>query len=217
MENLQPHLPFKTSTFTLTHESGTCTFLLPADPDAVIDTVPEAAFEKDRFLPYWAEHWPSASPFFSYLMSAQLHQSTRALELGCGLGVLTTALSVKQLFTVALDISPESCLFAAHNIRQSGEASRVLSADWRALPFTCRFDLVVASDVLYEERWIEVILDTLDTLLTSKGKALIADPCRRYWEPFKKAALKRGYTLRTVHTSTVNQGGTTVEIIELGR
>ena len=207
-------LPFETAEFTLSADNMSFTFLQPSDADAVLDSVPESAYTKDRFLPYWAENWPSAAPFFSLLHRQNIRPASTVLDLGTGLGILATALSAKGVFIVGLDISPDSCQFAAFNMRRNNEVARVVCADWRAFPFNCRFDLIVASDILYEERWIPVILDALDLLLQSNGCAWIADPCRRFWVPFKNAATARQYSIRTLHHEPASSSGK-IEIIEL--
>ena len=51
---------------------------------------------------------------------------------------------------------------APDGLQTHGGAARVVCADWRRLPFRKRFDLIVASDVLYEERWIDPILDCIE-------------------------------------------------------
>jgi predicted nicotinamide N-methyase len=60
----------------------TLSLLRPAAPEALID---EGAFERDEFLPYWAELWPAATALAAAL-PAQLG-GVRVVELGCGLGV----------------------------------------------------------------------------------------------------------------------------------
>src|SRR5213079_2323434 len=61
------------------------------------------------------------------------------------------------------------------------EAERV---DWRdagALVARAPFDLVIAADVLYERRSVELLLDLLARL---GGETLLADPGRPFLKPF---------------------------------
>src|SRR3954470_19143175 len=57
------------------------TLLRPESPDALID---EAAFDRDEFMPYWAELWPAAIVLAEALPDVR---GLRVVELGCGLGV----------------------------------------------------------------------------------------------------------------------------------
>lgn len=210
-------LPFPASSFSLACGSRTLTILLPADSEAVLDTVTENQYEKDRFLPYWAEHWPSASPLFSFIMQQTLRSEDTVCDLGCGIGVIASALSRRGLFVTATDISPEACCFASYNISLNGGNPYVVCADWRALPFNRAFDLITASDVLYEQRWIEPILSCIDGILAPSGRAWIADPCRRYWQLFKSEVEQRKLQYEVRESVPVENGATQVEIIEITR
>ena len=213
----QRALPYRTAPFALSHEGRTFTFAMPADFDDVFDTIAEEHYEKDRFLPYWAEKWPSTAPFFSFLMNERLPGGARICELGCGLGVIAAALAAKGHEIIATDIAPEGCRFAFSNIAANGGAPRVVCADWRAMPFRKKFDLIVASDILYEERWIGPILDCIDTLLSRGGEAIIADPCRRFWVLFKRRAVERGFSLSIRERASIDSGKTEVEILSIRR
>lgn len=89
----------------------------------------------------------------------------------------------------------------------------MIVSDWRAMAFNKQFDFVVASDVLYKQRWIDPILSCIKSLLKPGGKAWIADPCRRFWELFKKTAAQSGFAVKIIHDGMVNK--TKVEIAEL--
>lgn len=213
----QAELPFSVTPFYLERDGRQIGFVQPSDKDAVIDSVPEEKYQNDKFLPYWAEHWPSAGPFFSHILGQAIEPDTIACELGCGLGVVSSGLAIRDIQVVAVDIAFESCQFAAYNIAAQHKIPRVVCCDWRNLPFRRPFDLIVASDVLYEERWIPVLIDAVDLLLTHNGKALIADPCRRYWSRFKTAAEGRGFMSRIVHEEQLEVSNIRVEICELTR
>ena len=55
--------------------------LRPESPESLID---ETEFERDEFLPYWAELWPAATALAEALPDVG---GLRVVELGCGLGV----------------------------------------------------------------------------------------------------------------------------------
>ena len=58
------------------------TLLRPVSPEELID---EVAFERDEFLPYWAELWPAAMALASAL-PVRL-DGVSVVEVGSGLGV----------------------------------------------------------------------------------------------------------------------------------
>src|SRR6266516_3449228 len=55
-----------------------------------LDLLDEEAFERDQFLPYWAELWPSALALAQMVAASEL-AGKRTLELGCGLALPSIA------------------------------------------------------------------------------------------------------------------------------
>lgn len=190
---------------------------MPADQNEVLDSIPDEQYEKDQFLPYWTEHWPSTGPLCTLLQHFPIAGDSRICELGCGLGVISTLLALRGLFTISTDISHDGCRFAACNISANGSTPAVICCDWRHPPFRSCFNLVIASDVLYEKRWIGPIISCVEKLMTPDGKTLIADPRRRFWDSFKMEVRQRGLHCRTLEEVKVDAGKTTVEIIEIVR
>lgn len=209
-------LPYTAMEFCLTHKERAFHFSLPADPSAILDRIDHcSSMVTDRYVPYWAENWPSAAPFFSFLADYPFPQSSHFLELGSGLGVLSSILSHRHYLTVSIDFSFESCCFATHNITTAGGCPRTICSDWRHLPLKVPFDYIIASDILYEKQCIEAVLETIEEFLSPDGTALIADPCRRYWDLFKTAA-SRSFFLTIVDKTAIQPSGM-VEIISLQR
>ncbi len=211
-------MPFPSQEITLNTREKTLKLLCPQDPEMVLNSITDEQYEKDKFLPYWAEHWPSAQVLFPFIEKSKTQLSTpntRICELGCGLGIVSSLLAQFNHSVFSVDISPQACIYSKENISRNGGISRVIVSDWRAMAFKKEFDLVVASDVLYEQRWIDPVLNCIKGLLKPGGKAWIADPCRRFWEIFKQTAAQSGFTVKIIHNGTVNK--TKVEIVELSK
>ena len=212
---MDQYLPFPANTFTFTAGNRTLNLTMPADQDGVLDSISDEQYDKDKFLPYWTEQWPSAIPLCNYLVRQDFSEELLICELGCGLGVISALLASQGLFTVATDIALPGCHFTARNISGNGGVPRVICADWRHPPFRRRFDVVIASDVLYEERWIDPVLGCLKSILAPDGYALIADPCRRFWLPFKNDIHRHGLKYETVAEDLVEAGKIRVEVIKV--
>jgi len=209
-------MPFPSQQIVIETAGKDFRFLCPQDPDMVLNSITDEQYEKDKFLPYWAEHWPSAQVLFPFIGKSKTELSapnTRICELGCGLGIVSALLAQINHSVFSVDISPQACIYSKENILRNGGTPHVIVSDWRAMAFKKEFDFVVASDVLYEQRWIDPILSCIKSLLKPGGKAWIADPCRRFWEIFKQTAARSGFTVKIIHTGTVNK--TKVEIVEL--
>jgi predicted nicotinamide N-methyase len=181
----------------------------PSVADALID---EREFEHDERLPYWAELWPSAIALARRLSREDL-AGKAAIELGCGVGLPTVCALDRGARVLATDHYEAALDFAAHNARRNGlpEPETAL-LDWHAPRIGGRasFDLVLAADVLYEERGARALAGLVPGLLKPGGEALLADPGRR-WEPLFRE-LMRGADFRfeteetTVRVEGVERG-----------
>jgi predicted nicotinamide N-methyase len=179
--------------------------LRPRDAEALLD---EEAFEHEEFLPYWAELWPSALAL-ARAVGARSLGGRRVVELGCGLGLPSIAAALQGATVLASDWSPEAVAVAADNAERNGTRIDTLVCSWaQPQPIAERgpWDLVLASDVLYEARDVELLLDALPPLLGERGVAWIADPGRAPAERFLAAAAER-YEIVTTPSPDVPRGG----------
>jgi ETFB lysine methyltransferase len=150
--------------------------LHPANAD---DLISEQDFAVDDRLPYWADLWPSSVVLARFLRGLRGEGRT-LLELGCGSGAVATA-AVRAGFTVtATDYYADSPLFARANCWRNAQVDiAVRCADWNTWPSDLRqFDLIVASDVLYEQRNAPLIARVMAQSLGPRGEGWIADPGR---------------------------------------
>ncbi len=153
----------------------------PDDPESLID---ENRFEEDEFLPYWADLWPSGLALAAHLGELDL-AGKRVLELGCGLALPSLAAALAGAEVVASDWAPEAVDLVASNAAANGLALTATVLDWASGASAIgHFDLVVAADVLYEERNAPPLAALLAKTVAPLGEALIADPGRRHAAAF---------------------------------
>jgi predicted nicotinamide N-methyase len=162
----------------------------PRNADDLID---EDAFAVDERLPYWADIWPSARVLAERIVSTPVGDR-RFLELGCGAGLVSVAAALAGFDVTATDYYDEALRFTALNVLvNTGVLIETRAADWRRFPHDIgRFELVVASDVLYEPEHAELIASVLDRTLTGHGSAIIADPGRLAAPAFVEQCKERG-------------------------
>ncbi len=172
----------------------------PEDPEALID---ESRFGTDEFLPYWAELWPSGIALARHVAGLKLAGMT-VLEVGCGLALPSFGAALAGAHVLATDWAPEAVELVAANARTNGLdiAAAVLAwGDDRSLGVG-PFDLVLASDVLYEERNARPLLRLIEAVVAPRGAALIADPGRRHAPAFFATARSAGWALHEVPTAS---------------
>src|SRR4051794_31355437 len=137
--------------------SACLSLLRPRDSEELLD---EEAFEREEFLPYWADLWPSARALAAHLTRLPL-SGMRVLELGCGLGVPSLVAALAGAEVLATDWSADALRFVDLNAARNGAALETRLVRWddpRALQDETSFDLVVAADVLYEQRNVDQLL-----------------------------------------------------------
>jgi predicted nicotinamide N-methyase len=160
--------------------------LRPRDAEALLS---EEAFAHEEFLPYWAELWPSALALARVIGTRALH-GARTLELGCGLGLPSIAAALAGGRVLATDWSDEAIEMTRVNAERNGASVDVLVASWTEpadLLERGPWDVVLASDVLYEPRNGEALLPLLPQLLAEHGEIWLADPGRPAADGFLRA------------------------------
>jgi predicted nicotinamide N-methyase len=176
---------------------GEVELLRPPDAEALLS---EEAFEHEEFLPYWAELWSSAVAL-AHEVSLRSLRGAPTLELGCGLGLPSIAAARAGGRVLATDWSPDAVRATAANAERNGVDVETLECSWAdpaPLVYRAPLPLVLASDVLYERRNVELLLGLLPRLVDESGLVLLADPGRVPAERFLAAAPEHGWTVRSV-------------------
>jgi len=189
----------------------------PRDADDLID---EAAFAIDERLPYWADVWPSARVLAERLLTTRVDER-RLLEIGCGSGLVSVAAAIAGFDVTSTDYYDEALRFTALNVLvNTGVLIDTRAADWRRFPHDIgRFDLVVASDVLYEPEHASLVAAVIDRTLTARGSAMIADPGRLAAPQFVEQCKERGMPAAIVDRIAFEEGEIrqTIDIYEVRR
>ena len=158
--------------------------LVPPDAEALLD---DEAFEREEYLPYWAELWPSGIALADALVGHPL-RGRRVLELGCGLALPALTAALAGATVLATDWSPDAIALLHVNAERNGARLDAAVSSWSdpqpelaAAPW----DLVLAADVLYERRNGDLLLELLPRLTHD---VLLADPGRPHLKGFLERA-----------------------------
>ena len=160
------------------------------DPDQLLNHLlekgPNHPDVLDERIPYWAEIWPSSLGLSNYLLEyAGDLTGKKVLEIGCGLGLtgmvaasLGAEVCISDYITDALGPACQMWTLnglAYPNFRQM---------DWRYPLPELAADLVLASDVVYESRNYQPLLDALPSLMLHEAQVLLSEPQRSFSRDF---------------------------------
>ena len=145
--------------------------LRPVAPDALIS---EEEYEKDEYLPYWADLWP-ASRALADVLPAEL-AGQRVVELGCGLGVPSLVAAARGALVTATDWSEDAIALLHRNAGRNELELNAVVHDWRDEWPAGSFDLAIASDIVYELRYVEPLAALLPQLAPTALLGLGARP-----------------------------------------
>jgi predicted nicotinamide N-methyase len=172
----------------------------PPDAEALLT---EEGFEEEEFLPYWAELWSSAVALADDVARRSL-RGAAVLELGCGLGLPSIAAALAGGRVLATDWSPDAVEATATNAALNDTVVETARVAWSApelLVERAPWRYVLASDVLYEPRNVDWLLDLLPRLVDKTGRILIADPGRRPADDFLTRARAGPWHVRSTSSS----------------
>lgn len=191
-----------------TIEVGAITLSLQLiDQDYVIDRLVEEDADLEQRNPYFGLVWPSAIVLARQIEARTDLAGKRVLDIGCGPGLLGIVAARKGAHVTFLDLMPEGVALAKSNAARCGVDGAFVCADIRdESRIRGRFDLLIASDVLYERPLVAALLDALDQRLTPNGIALFSDPTRPTAHGFAHEVKHRGFIVDENQTSFSDDG-----------
>ncbi len=167
----------------------------PADPDRLLnDPTVLARNARDDYMPYWAYLWPGAFLLAEAVAGASWIPGTRALELGCGLGLAGLAGVGAGLHVTFSDYEPAPFPYLARSALANGFTTDryvVEPLDWTDPPDRT-YPLILGADVLYERRLIPLVVSVLARMLDREGVAWVAGPYRVATEDLPMALARAG-------------------------
>lgn len=159
-----------------------------ADIDPLLNSITPEEFEKDERLPYWAQLWSSSVALSRYL-DRKIPVGKSFLEIGAGLGLASAVASEKFLKVLCTDYESGALAFAERNAKRNKvriDRMKFEMLDWRDDGALGKFDVIAASDILYEKRSVRPVLRFLQRHVGTA--AVVADPNRSTADGFFRLA-----------------------------
>ena len=175
----------------------------PSDMDNVIEAgAASHEFETTRYMPYWASLWPVARSLAGALLERTWsRQGLDVLELGCGLGLCGIAALMRGQNVTFSDYDRAALRYASRNAEVNGfPGVKTMPLNWLA-PGTNKYDVLVGSDLTYDQSLIPHLVNVFDQMLAPGGFILLADQNRLKNDEFFNLLSRRGFWWSTTSLS----------------
>lgn len=159
-----------------------------------VDGSAERAGISSATWPIFGQLWPAGKILAGYMANFVI-DGKRMLEMGCGMGLSSLVLKRRGADITATDYHPLAGEFLAHNCTlNSIDAIPYFNAPWgasvSALGF---FDVIFASDVLYERGHAEAVAGFVERHSTDCSEVILTDPGRGHFPRLRKLLIQQGF------------------------
>jgi predicted nicotinamide N-methyase len=146
-------------------------------------------------FPLFALLWPSSFILAQVMLTKKI-ENLKILEIGCGLAFSSLLLRLRGADIKATDNHPSVAPFLDENIRiNQCESIPFVQADWKNIESdTEKFDLIIGSDVLYQQEHLSDLCQFINKSSQQKCEVVIVDPNRGNHNHFKKKMKDIGFT-----------------------
>ncbi|HMR92768.1 MAG TPA: methyltransferase domain-containing protein [Chitinophagaceae bacterium] len=142
--------------------------------------------EENAAALYWARIWPSAIALAHFLARhPQWVQGKNVLELGAGLGLPSLVAARFASRVCCTDLYAEAVMLVARSAKENRlENITCQMLDWEALPGDLAADVLLLSDVNYEQDSFPRLYEMLLRFLKQGATILLTTPRRLMAKPF---------------------------------
>lgn len=163
-----------------------------ADPDGHAERLGISSAQWSLF----GQLWPSGRLLAQAMDKADV-LGKRLLEIGCGTGLASLVLQRRGAKVVATDIHRLAESFLAYNAALNDlPALHYRQLRWaHPLPTLGDFDMIIASDVLYERGQAELLAEVVSRHAKPDCELVITDPGRGHSGGFSRLLAKQGFAV----------------------
>lgn len=154
----------------------------------------------DTVWPIFGILWPSG-----YVMATIMEQVTveslKILEVGCGLGLSSLVLKLRNADITATDYNPAVLTFLQENARINKiEDIPFFRADWQDqhIEPTKKYNLIIGSDILYERDHAKLLAHYINKNAQDNCEVIIVDGNRGYINQFSKEMNKYNFSYEKI-------------------
>ncbi len=183
-----------------------------ADPDGDAERLGISSAQ----WPLFGQLWPAGRALAEAMHDMPV-AGLRVLELGCGIGLASLVLQHRGAEVLATDLHPLAETFLAYNAALNGlDAVHFRRLDWSGTwPPLGYFDLIIASDVLYERGQAETVAAVIAHYAAAHAQVVVTDAGRGYAAKLEKALASLGFARDVLPTPEAPCGVATLRFERL--
>lgn len=139
--------------------------------------------------------WPSGEVLAHLMVDFDI-RGKRILEVGCGIALSSHVLNQRHADITATDYHPEAGSFLQENTELNNESDiPFVRTGWADETTDLgKFDLIIGSDLLYEEEHAELLSEFIHQHSETTCEVIIVDPGRGRHARFSKLMVKHGFS-----------------------
>ncbi len=146
--------------------------------DYLVSNIEAQGLSLENF-PYWAMVWDAALVLADFLVKQEPQLGRKILEIGAGLGFAGLCAAARGHRVTLTDNIADALAFARLSmVRNNLTNVQVEYLDWTAPTLEEKFDWIIGSDILYEQKNFESLLKLLNRYLKPDGKIYLAQGIR---------------------------------------
>jgi len=170
------------------------------DPEGVAENLGISS----ALWPIFGVVWPSSMVLAHYISDYNTG-SKRILEIGCGMALSSLLLNKQQANITATDYHPETGIFLERNtLLNNDQPIAYEQVDWAEKTDSLGlFDLIIGSDVLYEDQHIALLASFIESHSNSTCEVILVDPGRGRKNKLSARMIELGYSScqeKPIHT-----------------
>ncbi len=137
-------------------------------------------FAQSEQFPFWVKVWEAAVVMADFMASLPADPEKKVLELGAGLGVTGLVASAFGHHVTITDYQDEILDFPRVSAAVNGCAyASFAQLDWLAPAELGTFDMIIGSEILFNSKFFQPLLDVFKKYLAPQGSIYMAHDSRR--------------------------------------
>ncbi len=186
-------------------------FHKPKSIDPYID--PNDVMQK---FPMWAKLWEASAVLVQHMADLPVDHKRSILELGSGLGVAGITAAAMGHEVTLTEYDPNAMAFLQANATLNAcDSAQVRRLDWFKPDLEGTFDLIIGSELVYQEEAVDALGAIFDRYLDPQGKVILAERVRSTGAIFFDKMEKRFDILTRKHTLESKGKTDTVVLFEM--